>query len=136
MANEKTLKDEIVNLQRKYIMPCVEVWLDILFVEGRGAVLRDSERREYIDCFAGVSVVNVGHCHPKVINAVKEQVEKLTHLSTLYYTEPMPRLAEKLSEIVSIGRDKMKKSFFCNSGTEANEHAITLAKNILEGRRL
>jgi len=124
----KNLRDNIIELQKQFIMPCVEVWHDILFVKGQGAKLYDSEGKDYIDCFAGVAVANIGHCHPKVIEVVKKQLEKLTHLSTLYYTEPMPRLAKRLSEIVPIETKKIKKSFFCNSGTEANEHAITLAK--------
>ena len=129
-----SFKDEIISLQKRYVMPCVETWLDILFVEGRGATLKDSEGREYIDLFAGIAVVNVGHCHPKVVEAIKRQAEKLTHLSTLYYTEPMPRLAEKLSEIVPIEPGKPKKSFFCNSGGEAVETALLLARSYT-GRR-
>jgi len=124
----KELRNEIIDLQRKYVVPCVETWHDILFVKGHGSKLYDSEGREYIDCFGGVAVVNIGHCHPKVIQAVENQLRELTHLSTLYYTEPMPRLAKSLSEIAPMDGEKPKKSFFCNSGTEANEHAITLAK--------
>ncbi|HDD72211.1 MAG TPA: aminotransferase class III-fold pyridoxal phosphate-dependent enzyme, partial [Candidatus Bathyarchaeota archaeon] len=77
-----SFKDEIISLQKRYVMPCVETWLDIPFVEGRGATLKDSEGREYVDLFAGIAVVNVGHCHPKVVEAIKRQAEKLTHLST------------------------------------------------------
>jgi 4-aminobutyrate aminotransferase-like enzyme len=124
----KELRNEIIDLQRKYVVPCVEAWHDILFVKGNGSKLYDSEGKEYVDCFGGVAVVNIGHCHPKVIQAVEKQLRELTHLSTLYYTEAMPRLAENLSKIAPMDGEKAKKSFFCNSGTEANEHAITLAK--------
>jgi 4-aminobutyrate aminotransferase-like enzyme len=124
----KDLKNEIIEMQRQYVTPCVEAWHDILFVKGYGSKLYDSEGKEYIDCFGGVAVVNIGHCHPKVIEAVDKQLRELTHLSTLYYTEAMPRLAKHLSEIAPMDRKKAKKSFFCNSGTEANEHAVTLAK--------
>jgi 4-aminobutyrate aminotransferase len=125
---QSSLKDRVIQIQKSYVMPCVDVWHDIVFVNGKGSVLTDTDGREYIDCFAGVAVVNAGHCHPKVVKAVKDQVEKITHLSTLYYTVPMGELAKKLSEMVPIERGKIKKSFFCNSGTEANEHAVTLAK--------
>jgi len=128
MLSKSSLKDEVIQTQKQYVMPCVETWADIVFVDGKGATLTDTEGKQYIDCFAGVAVVNAGHCHPKVVKAVKEQAEKITHLSTLYYTMPMGALAKKLSEIVPIEKGKVKKSFFCNSGTEANEHAVTLAK--------
>jgi len=121
-------REEIVNMQKEYVMPCVDVWHDIVFVKGKGAILEDTEGKKYLDCFGGVAVVNAGHCHPKIVSAMKEQLEKLTHLSTLYYTEPMPKLAKRLSEIAPMDRGKVKKTFFCNSGTEANEHAVTLAK--------
>jgi 4-aminobutyrate aminotransferase-like enzyme len=125
--NGKKQKEKVIAMQKKYIMPCVEAWHDILFMKGKGSTLTDSEGKEYVDCFSGVAVVNVGHCHPKIIKAVNDQIEKLTHLSTLYITAAMPILAKKLAEIV-IMKNKNIQSFFCNSGTEANEHAITLAK--------
>ncbi len=130
------LKDEVIDLQKKYLMPCVDVWHDIVFVKGEGATLEDSEGKKYIDCFGGVAVVNAGHRHPKIIQAIKDQLEKITHLSTLYYTEPMPRLAKKLSEIAPMDRGNIKKTFFCNSGTEANEHAVTLAKKYTKKNEL
>jgi 4-aminobutyrate aminotransferase-like enzyme len=120
--------ESIINLQKKYVMPCVEVWHDILFVKGKGSKLYDSKGKEYLDCFGGVAVVNIGHCHPHVIEAVQKQLAVLNNLSTLYYTEWMPKLAQRLSEITPIDGKNIKKSFFCNSGTEANEHAVTLAK--------
>lgn len=94
--NKSSLKDEVIQTQKQYVMPCVETWADIVFVDGKGATLTDTEGKQYIDCFAGVAVVNAGHCHPKVVKAVKDQVEKITHLSTLYYTMPMGALEETL----------------------------------------
>jgi 4-aminobutyrate aminotransferase-like enzyme len=120
--------NQTIELQKKYVMPCVEVWHDILFVKGKGSTLYDSKGKKYLDCFGGVAVVNIGYCHPKVIKAIDKQITKLNHLSTLYYTECMPQLAKRLSEVAPIDGKSPKKSFFCNSGTEANEHAITLAK--------
>jgi 4-aminobutyrate aminotransferase-like enzyme len=122
-SNENTIE-----LQKKYVMPCVEAWHDIVFTRGNGSKLYDSKGKEYLDCFGGVAVVNIGHCHPHVIEAVQEQISKLNCLSTLYITENMPKLAKRLSAIAPIDGNNVKKSFFCNSGTEANEHAVTLAK--------
>jgi 4-aminobutyrate aminotransferase-like enzyme len=122
-SNENTIE-----LQKKYVMPCVEAWHDIVFTRGNGSKLYDSKGKEYLDCFGGVAVVNIGHCHPHVIEAVQEQISKLNCLSTLYITENMPKLAKRLSAITPIDGNNVKKSFFCNSGTEANEHAVTLAK--------
>jgi predicted acetylornithine/succinylornithine family transaminase len=93
------------------------------FVRGEGALLWDSEGKEYLDFLAGISVCSVGHCHPAVVAAVREQAGKLMHVSNLFYTEPMVRLAERLSKS-SLGG----KVFLTNSGTEANECAIKVAR--------
>ena len=127
MDEKKLTTRQLIELQDKYLMKSVEAWNDKVFVEGHGAVVTDLEGQEYIDCFSGVSVLNVGHTHPKVVQAVCDQMGKLTHMSTLYRTVPMPLLAKKLSEISPMDRGKAKV-FFCNSGTEANEHALTLAR--------
>jgi acetylornithine/N-succinyldiaminopimelate aminotransferase len=93
------------------------------FVRGEGTRLWDADGHEYLDLLCGISVTNVGHCHPLVVAAVREQVARLTHVSNLYYTEPSMRLAERLSRS-SLGG----KVFFCNSGAEASEAAIKLAR--------
>jgi acetylornithine/N-succinyldiaminopimelate aminotransferase len=93
------------------------------FVRGEGARLWDAEGKEYLDFLAGISVCSVGHCHPDVVEAVREQAGRLMHVSNLFYTEPMVRLAERLSESSLGGR-----VFFSNSGTEANECAIKIAR--------
>jgi predicted acetylornithine/succinylornithine family transaminase len=98
------------------------------FVSGSGCVLRDADGTEYLDLLAGVSVCNVGHCHPRVVAAVQEQAARLMHVSNLFYTEPMVRLAERLSERSLGGR-----VFFTNSGAEANEAAIKLARKARRG---
>ena len=69
------------------------------FVRGEGALLWDSEGKEYLDFLAGISVCSVGHCHPGVVEAVREQARRLIHVSNLFYTEPMVRLAERLSRV-------------------------------------
>ena len=117
--SKKNLKDEILELQAQYIMPCVEAWHDILFVKGKGTFLLDSEGKEYLDCFSGVAVVNIGHCHPQVVSAVNNQLEKLTHLSTLYITEAMPRLAKRLAQI-GLLKNKNIKKFYDSPDTKWN----------------
>jgi acetylornithine/N-succinyldiaminopimelate aminotransferase len=92
-------------------------------VRGEGARLWDVDGNEYLDFLAGISVLNVGHCHPAVVAAVREQAGRLTHVTNLFYTEPAMRLAQRLSTS-SLGG----KVFFCNSGTEANEAALKLVR--------
>jgi predicted acetylornithine/succinylornithine family transaminase len=98
------------------------------FVRGEGACLWDADGQEYLDFLCGISVTNLGHCHPRVVEAVCEQTRRLMHVSNLYYTEPAMRLAESLSRS-SLGG----KVFFCNSGAEANEAAIKLARRARTG---
>jgi acetylornithine/N-succinyldiaminopimelate aminotransferase len=88
-----------------------------------GAVVTDVNGKEYIDCVAGIAVNNVGHCHPAVVEAIKQQAEELIHVSNLYYTEQQALLAEELVNLTEIDR-----VFFCNSGTEAVEGALKLAR--------
>jgi acetylornithine/N-succinyldiaminopimelate aminotransferase len=97
----------------------------IEFVRGEGAWLWDAEGEEYLDFLSGISVTNVGHCHPRVVAAVREQAERLMHVSNLFYTEPAMRLAQRLSQN-SLGG----KVYLCNSGAEANEAAIKLARKV------
>jgi acetylornithine/N-succinyldiaminopimelate aminotransferase len=98
------------------------------FVRGEGPRVWDDEGNEYLDFLCGISVTNLGHCHPRVVEAVREQVGRLMHTSNLFYTEPAMRLAERLSAS-SLGG----KVFFCNSGAEANEAAIKLARKARAG---
>jgi predicted acetylornithine/succinylornithine family transaminase len=98
------------------------------FVRGEGAWLWDSEGNEYLDFLCGISVTSLGHCHPDVVAAVREQAGVLMHTSNLFYTEPGIVLAERLSRS-SLGG----KVFLCNSGTEANEAAIKLARKAKRG---
>jgi acetylornithine/N-succinyldiaminopimelate aminotransferase len=93
------------------------------FVRGEGPLLWDAEGREYLDFLTGISVCSLGHCHPAVVEAVREQAGRLMHVSNLFYTEPMARLAQRLSESSLGGR-----VFFANSGTEAIECAIKVAR--------
>jgi len=98
------------------------------FVRGEGSHLWDEDGNEYLDFLCGISVTSLGHCHPRVVAAVREQVGSLMHTSNLFYTEPAMRLAERLSQS-SLGG----KVYFCNSGAEANEAAIKLARKAKPG---
>jgi predicted acetylornithine/succinylornithine family transaminase len=109
-------------LEERYLMQTYRR-APVEFVRGEGALLWDSEGKEYLDFLAGISVCSVGHCHPAVVEAVREQAGRLMHVSNLFYTEPMVRLAERLSESSLGGR-----VFLSNSGTEANECAIKVAR--------
>ncbi|MBX5469114.1 MAG: acetylornithine transaminase [Thermoleophilaceae bacterium] len=98
------------------------------FVRGEGARLWDDEGNEYLDFLGGIAVVSIGHAHPALVEAVREQAGRLMHVSNLFYTEPGMRLATRLAES-SLGG----KVFFCNSGAEANEAAIKLARRHRRG---
>ena len=100
------------------------------FVRGEGTRLWDADGAEYLDFLSGISVTQLGHCHPRVVEAVRDQVGRLMHTGNLFYTEPGMRLAGRLAE-VSIGG----KVFFCNSGAEAIECAIKLARRRKPGGR-
>jgi acetylornithine/N-succinyldiaminopimelate aminotransferase len=119
---------ELQELERRWVMQTYPR-APVEFVRGEGARLWDSEGKEYLDFLAGISVCSVGHCHPAVVEAVREQVGTLTHTSNLYLTEGGVRLAERLC-VSSLGG----RAFLCNSGAEANECAIKLARKHAHGR--
>ena len=100
----------------------------VTFVRGDGTRLWDADGHEYLDFLAGISVSSVGHCHPAVVKAVREQAGRLLHVGNLYFTEPMTRLADRLAE-GSLGGTV----FFTNSGAEANEAALKLARKARPG---
>jgi acetylornithine/N-succinyldiaminopimelate aminotransferase len=93
------------------------------FVRGAGARLWDTQGEEYLDFLCGISVTNVGHCHPRVVEAVHAQAGELMHVGNLFYTAPAMRLARRLARSSLGGR-----VFFCNSGAEANEAALKLVR--------
>ena len=114
-------------LERDWVIPTY-ARQPVEFVRGEGTVLWDAEGNEYLDFLAGISVVQIGHCHPALVEAIREQAGRLMHVSNLFYTEPAMRLAKRLAES-SLGG----KVFFCNSGAEANECAIKLARRHRRG---
>jgi len=113
---------ELQELERTSVIPSYARF-PVEFVRGQGTRLWDEQGNEYLDFLCGISVTNIGHCHPRVVEAVREQVARLMHVSNLFYTEPGMRLAARLSE-ASLGG----KVYLCNSGAEANEAAIKLVR--------
>jgi len=102
----------------------------VVFVRGEGSRLYDADGKAYLDLFPGWGVNILGHCHPKVVAAIREQAGKLLHVANNFYTEPQGELAELISD-----RSFGGQSFFCNSGAEAVEAAIKLARiSTPEGR--
>ncbi|MGI5817052.1 MAG: acetylornithine transaminase [Armatimonadota bacterium] len=113
---------EIAGLAREYLMPTYAP-PEVAFVRGEGTMLVDADGNEYLDFVAGIAVCGVGHSHPRLARAICEQALTIMHTSNLYFIEPQARLAEKLAAI-----SFAERSFFCNSGAEANEAAIKLAR--------
>jgi alanine-glyoxylate transaminase / (R)-3-amino-2-methylpropionate-pyruvate transaminase len=114
--------------QKELLFPNITTYYEhaLALESGRGMFLKDVEGREYLDFYGGILTVSVGHCHPRVTEAAIAQQKKLVHVSTLYATVPQLELAEKLVQIRPM--KEKAKVFFTNSGTEANETAVTLAK--------
>ena len=94
-----------------------------VIVKGEGCYLYDAEGNKILDMFPGWAVSAIGHCHPKVVEAIRKQAGELLHIDNTFYSEPQGKLAKLLSERAFGG-----KSFFCNSGAEANEAALKLAR--------
>jgi predicted acetylornithine/succinylornithine family transaminase len=95
----------------------------VTFVSGSGCTLVDADGRSYLDCIAGIACCALGHAHPAIADAVSAQAKTLVHVSNLFGHEPSAALADELA-----ARTGMDRVFFCNSGTEANEAAIKLAR--------
>jgi len=120
--------NEIRRKQKELLFPNVTTYYEqaLPLESGRGMFLKDVEGREYLDFFGGILTVSVGHCHPRVTEAAIAQQKKLVHVSTLYPTVPQLELAEKLVQLRPM--KEKAKVFFTNSGTEANEAAVAIAK--------
>jgi 4-aminobutyrate aminotransferase len=112
---------------KEFLFPCVANYYEepVVLVRGEGTHAFDAEGRDYLDFFGGILTVSVGHCHPDVVERVHQQMQTLGHTSSVYATEPQVRVAERLAKLTP---GTLKKSFFTNSGTEADETAVMLAK--------
>src|SRR4029453_15750599 len=99
--------------------------MPVVAERGEGVWIYSSDGERYLDLYGGHAVAGTGHCHPHVVKAIKEQADKLLFYSNLVYSEARARAAKKL---VSIAPEPLTKAFFCNSGTEANENAMRMAR--------
>jgi predicted acetylornithine/succinylornithine family transaminase len=122
------LEEEVRTLDAEHVMATYPRQ-PVTFVRGEGATLYDAEGEAYLDFLSGISVCNAGHCHPRVVEAVREQAGRLMHASNLYLTEPAARLADRLASSFDAGA----KVFFGNSGAEANEAALKLVRKHRRG---
>jgi predicted acetylornithine/succinylornithine family transaminase len=114
--------DQIVELERKFLVPTYNRY-PVGFERGKGVFLFDFEGKKYLDFVAGLGVNALGHAHPRIVKAIREQAGRAIHLSNLYYNEYQGQLAERLCRLSGLDR-----AFFSNSGTEAMEGAIKLAR--------
>ncbi len=118
------MSDDLKQLDNAHIMPTYKRQ-NLLLEKGRGCYVFDMDGKKYLDFIGGIATCTVGHANPAIIKAITDQASKLISVSNLYYTEPQILLAEKLSKLSGL-----KKVFFSNGGTDANEAAIKLAKKI------
>lgn len=120
-------RDEVIALRKQYVSPGVITYYrePMMVVEGHMQYVWDETGRRYLDAFAGIVTVSVGHCHPKVIEKVREQTGKLQHTTTIYLHPTITQFAEKLASKMPEG---LTRSYFTNSGSEANEVAILSAR--------
>lgn len=119
--------EKIIEKKKQFLFPCSQHFYKNppQIVRGEMQYLFDSEGKKYLDFFAGVSVVNCGHCNPEILKATIEQMQTLQHTSIIYLTQPIVDLAEKLSHLLP---GDIVHSFFCCTGSEANEGALLLAR--------
>ncbi|MCZ6485940.1 MAG: aspartate aminotransferase family protein [Acidobacteria bacterium] len=119
-------QEEVRRGHQEFIFPCASAYYQepLVLVKGRGSVAVDSEGREFLDFFSGILTTSVGHCHPEVVERVRQQMGVLGHTSTLYLTENQVETARQLANLAP---GALKRSFFTNSGTEAVETAILFA---------
>ena len=116
-------ENEIKNMHDNYVVPTYSPKMAI--VKGEGAWVWSASGKKYLDFCSGIAVTNIGHSHPRLVTAIKEQAEQLIHVSNLFYNPLQPQLAEAL---VNCSELAGAKCFFCNSGAEANEGLIKLAR--------
>ena len=118
--------EEVKSGRQEFLFPCAPPYYQdpLVLAEGRGSVVVDSRGREFLDFFSGILTTSLGHCHPEVVERVRQQVGVLGHTSTLYLTENQVQVASRLAHLAP---GNLKRSFFTNSGTEAVETAVMLA---------
>jgi predicted acetylornithine/succinylornithine family transaminase len=122
-----TTLDHVAALERQYLLQTYNRY-PVVLARGKGVFLWDIEGKKYLDFVSGIGVNALGHAHPRIVKAIRDQAAKLIHVSNLYYHEYQGPLAEKLCKLSGLNR-----AFFSNSGTEAIEGSIKLAR--LAGHR-
>src|SRR6266478_2128224 len=122
-------KTEVLALRKQYLSPGLITYYQdpLLVVEGKMQYLWDETGKQYLDAFAGIVTVSVGHCHPTIVEKVREQVGRLQHTTTIYLHPAAALFGKKLAEHMPAGSD-LSVSYFTNSGSEANEVAILMAR--------
>ncbi|MFL5401770.1 MAG: aminotransferase class III-fold pyridoxal phosphate-dependent enzyme, partial [Gemmatimonadales bacterium] len=120
-------RDEVLALRQRYVNPALfTLYRDpLMIVEGKMQYLFDETGRRYLDLFGGIVTVSCGHCHPKVMRRVQEQIGILQHATTIYLHPNLPLLAQKLAAKMPAGLDV---TYFVNSGSEANDLAVSMAR--------
>jgi acetylornithine/succinyldiaminopimelate/putrescine aminotransferase len=114
-------------LYDRYVIPTYGRF-DLKLARGRGSEVWDEDGKRYLDFGAGIAVTSIGHCHPRVVRVMQEQIATLVHTSNLYFTRPQATLAERLVRLTCTPEPPRGKVFFCNSGAEANEALYKLAR--------
>ena len=127
VVTKENLTQAVRGASQEYLFPCQKaVYKEpLVLVEGNGTLVTDSEGNQYLDFFAGILSTSVGHCNPEVVERVQQQVARLGHVSSFYLNEPQAAAAGSLARIAP---GSLKKTFFTNSGTEAVETAIMMAR--------
>ncbi len=122
-------KQEVLDLRREFLTPALVTYYKepLMIVEGSMQYVFDETGRRYLDCFAGIVTVSVGHCHPKVMEAVREQNERLQHATTIYLHPNVARFGQKLASTFPKGSG-LSVCYFTNSGSEANDLAVLMAR--------
>src|ERR1051326_6656221 len=116
------MKQNVMELEKKYLMQTY-ARAPLVIERGKGCWVWDIEGKKYLDFVSGLGVNVLGHAHPRIVKAIRDQAARLLHVSNLYYHPYQGPLAEALAKVTGLDR-----TFFCNSGTEAIEGAIKLAR--------
>src|SRR6202166_3870790 len=117
-----TTAEEVIQRERQFLLQTYSRY-PLVIARGKGVFLFDLDGKKYLDFVAGLGVNALGHTHPRIVKTIREQAARAIHLSNLYYNEYQGRLAEKLCALSGLQR-----AFFSNSGTEAIEGSIKLAR--------
>ena len=122
-------REEVLAIRREFLTPGLLTYYrePLMVVEGHMQYVWDEAGRQYLDAFAGIVTVSVGHCHPRIVEKVREQVGRLQHTTTIYLHPAVAELGQKLAGHMPVGSD-LSVSYFTNSGSEANEIAVLSAR--------